>query len=107
MTLEFSANQFKALGHPARLRILNLLSQQDSLCVCELMRVLAFGQSFSSRHLAILRDAQLVSTEKHGTWVHYRLTPDAQKLLSAADLSRLPELQQDIRQLTQSSCQTC
>ncbi|WFE69706.1 metalloregulator ArsR/SmtB family transcription factor [Thiomicrospira sp. R3] len=107
MELEFKANQFKALGHPARLRILNLLRRQDSLCVCELMRVLAFAQSFSSRHLAILRDAGLVETEKHGTWVHYSLTAAGQALLVDAGLDQIEMLQADLAQLNQSDCASC
>ncbi|MBE0492868.1 MAG: metalloregulator ArsR/SmtB family transcription factor [Thiomicrospira sp.] len=107
MTLDHASNQYKALGHPARLRIINLLSQQDSLCVCELMRVLAFGQSFVSRHLAILRDAELVVAEKKGTWAHYRLLPATAPLLSAIDLTQISELQADLTRLNQSVCEAC
>jgi len=107
MNVEQLANQYKALGHPARLRIINLLTQQDSLCVCELMRVCEFAQSFSSRHLAILREAGLVETEKVGTWVHYRLTPACTKLLNAAELSQIDALQTYCAQLNQAECSTC
>ncbi|WP_029933613.1 ArsR/SmtB family transcription factor [Thiomicrospira pelophila] len=107
MTLDHASNQYKALGHPARLRIVNLLSQQDSLCVCEVMRVLDFGQSFVSRHLAILRDADLVMAEKKGTWAHYRLLPAAAPLLSAIDLTQITELQADLARLKLSACETC
>lgn len=107
MTLDHASNQYKAFGHPARLRIVNLLSQQDSLCVCELMRVLDFGQSFVSRHLAILRDADLVVAEKKGTWAHYRLLPAAAPLLSSVDLTQISELKADLARLKQSACETC
>jgi ArsR family transcriptional regulator, arsenate/arsenite/antimonite-responsive transcriptional repressor len=107
MNLETLANQYKALGHPARLRIVNLLAQQESLCVCELMRVCEFGQSFSSRHLAILREAGLVETDKVGTWVHYHLTPACSKLLSNAGLSTINVLQADCAQLNNIDCSTC
>lgn len=107
MTLDHASNQYKALGHPARLRIVNLLSQQDSLCVCELMRVLEFGQSFVSRHLAILRESDLVMAEKKGTWAHYRLLPAAAPLLSAMDLSQISELKADLTRLNQSDCEAC
>lgn len=107
MSLEFTANQLKACGHPARLRILNLLQQQPSLCVCELMRVLDFGQSFVSRHLAILREADLVIAEKQGTWAHYRLMPNALPLLKVLNLEHIAELQTDIRQLNNAACQAC
>lgn len=107
MNLELKASQFKALGHPARLRIVNLLKQHDSLCVCEIMRVLEFGQSFVSRHLAILREAELVSAEKNGTWAHYRLQPSAAKLLESAQLEQVPCLQSDLALLNKTDCQAC
>ncbi|MGE4503663.1 MAG: ArsR/SmtB family transcription factor [Thiomicrospira sp.] len=86
MTLEQTATKFKALAHPARLRILNLLAQQESLCVCELIRVLDEGQSFVSRHLALLREAGLVRARKQGTWAHYQLTDSGRGVLSIAAL---------------------
>jgi ArsR family transcriptional regulator len=107
MNLDQLANQYKALGHPARLRILNLLTENQSLCVCEIMRVLDYGQSFVSRHLAILRDAELVTTEKHGTWVHYRLTPRAVELLKAGELQNVSQLSNDLVQLNTAQCEPC
>ncbi|UQB43404.1 helix-turn-helix transcriptional regulator [Thiomicrospira microaerophila] len=107
MNLDRKAQQFKALGHPARLRMLNLLCRQESLCVCELMRVLGFAQSFSSRHLAILREAGLVDTEKHGTWVHYRLTAEGQALLADAGLDQIESLRADLARLNRSDCSSC
>jgi len=98
-TLEALAERTKALGHPARLQILNLLTQRDSLCVCEIMRVLDYPQSFISRHLAILRDAELVNTEKHGTWVHYQLNPETRSMIDALELTHFTELQADIVRL--------
>jgi ArsR family transcriptional regulator len=108
MTLEQTAIKFKALAHPARLRILNLLAQQDSLCVCELMRVLDEGQSFVSRHLALLREAGLVCARKQGTWAHYQLTDSGRAFLPIAALDTLADCQQDSEKLNQgkrSSCQ--
>lgn len=107
MTLDDTAARFKALAHPARLRILHLLSQQETLCVCELMRVLDEGQSFVSRHLALLREAELVSAQKQGTWAHYRLTEQGRSLLKLAELDELNECRHDIRVLTHGQCQPC
>lgn len=64
----------KALADPVRLRILNVLSHADEVCVCHLHEVLKLPQSTVSRHLAVLRDAGVVAGRREGTWVHYRLS---------------------------------
>jgi len=63
---------FKALADETRLRILALLTRGE-LCVCELTAVLGVGQSKASRHLAVLRNAGLVTDRRHGMWVYYSL----------------------------------
>jgi arsenate reductase/ArsR family transcriptional regulator len=65
----------KALGHPARLRILAML-RGGELCVCQLTAVLGMAPSTVSAHLADLRLAGLVGERKEGRWVHYRLASD-------------------------------
>jgi DNA-binding transcriptional ArsR family regulator len=65
----------KALGHPARLRVLAMLRGGD-LCVCQLTAVLGMAPSTVSAHLADLRLAGLVVERKEGRWVHYRLATD-------------------------------
>jgi len=64
---------YKALSDPNRLRILMML-QQASRCVCELVAVLELAPSTVSKHLSILRNADLILDEKDGRWVNYRLT---------------------------------
>jgi DNA-binding transcriptional ArsR family regulator len=59
---------FKALAHPSRLRILNILSRR-TLCVRDLRTVLGLSQPFLSRHLACLRKANLVRTQRDGAQV--------------------------------------
>jgi len=63
---------FKTLADPTRVRILRLLEQEE-LIVGELMDILAMAQSRVSRHLAVLREAGLLSDRKDGTFVAYRL----------------------------------
>lgn len=70
--LDFLARQQKALGDPARLRIVRLL-QEKSLCVCEIEAILGLPQYAVSRHLKVLREAGLVQGWREGTWMHYRL----------------------------------
>ena len=62
---------FKTLSDITRMRILRLLAQEE-LMVQELMEVLGMAQSRVSRHLAILREAGLVSDRRDGTYVFYR-----------------------------------
>jgi ArsR family transcriptional regulator len=66
---------FRALGDPTRLRALLLLEHCGELCVCELTHALAISQPKISRHLAILRDAGIVTDRRVGHWVYYRLHP--------------------------------
>jgi ubiquinone/menaquinone biosynthesis C-methylase UbiE/DNA-binding transcriptional ArsR family regulator len=63
---------FKTLADPTRVRILRLLEQEE-LIVGELMSVLGMAQSRVSRHLAILREAGLLTDRRDGTFVAYRL----------------------------------
>ncbi|MDA0748612.1 MAG: metalloregulator ArsR/SmtB family transcription factor [bacterium] len=63
---------FKAFADETRLRILFLLSQRE-LCVCELVTVLDMPQGKISRHLAVLKHANLVSDRRDGTWIYYSL----------------------------------
>lgn len=71
-------NILKALAHENRLRLLNLL-QQEELCVCELRNILGINQSNASRHLAKLRAAGLVNCEKREQWVYYSINQDSFK----------------------------
>lgn len=63
------------MGHPARVRILALL-RDGALYVCQVRSVLGLAASTVSAHLAILRRAGLITEEKQGRWVRYRLTTD-------------------------------
>ena len=63
---------FKALGHPARLRIVEELLAGER-CVCALVDVSTGGWSTVSRHLSVLKSAGVVEDEKRGLQVYYRL----------------------------------
>ena len=67
---------FKALGDETRLRIVALLSHGE-LCVCHLEAALGLAQPTVSRHLGILRTAAVVTHRREGSWVYYRLAPQA------------------------------
>jgi ArsR family transcriptional regulator len=78
------ARVFKALGDPVRLRLLSLIAshQGGEACVCELTG--AFDQTGPtiSHHLKVLREAGLISGERRGTWIYYRVQPAALQRLS-------------------------
>lgn len=63
---------FKALSDPNRIRIIKML-QIRTLCVCEIRDILNLANSTVSKHLSILRDAELILDEKDGKWVNYYL----------------------------------
>lgn len=69
---------YKALGHPARIRIVAML-RTGELCACQITAVLDLAPSTVSAHLADLRRAGLIKERKEGRWINYRLaeTQDA------------------------------
>jgi ArsR family transcriptional regulator len=70
--VEAKANVFKALGHPTRLWMAERLAEGE-LCVCELLADVGVDFSTISKHLAILKQAGVVTSEKRGKQVYYRL----------------------------------
>jgi ArsR family transcriptional regulator len=107
---EFNAERFfQALGDNTRLRLLNLMGEQE-ICVCYLVEILGQSQPKISRHLAYLRRAGIVAARREGKWMHYRILmpPD----LGAAQLLRQTlawlredrKMQGDRARLTKACC---
>jgi DNA-binding transcriptional ArsR family regulator len=69
------AQLFRALSHPVRLRILDILARQEA-CVCHLTCILGQRQPYVSQQLATLREAGLVADRREGTLIYYRLADD-------------------------------
>jgi ArsR family transcriptional regulator len=63
---------FQALGDNTRLRLLNLMGDQE-ICVCYFVEILDQPQPKISRHLAYLRNAGIVAARRDGKWMHYRM----------------------------------
>src|SRR5579875_774219 len=63
---------FQALGDSTRLRLLNLMGEQE-ICVCYFVEILGGPQPKISRHLAYLRSAGIVAARREGKWMHYRI----------------------------------
>lgn len=100
---QLKAEFFKTLGHPARIRVLELLSLREH-AVAELLLEVDIEASNLSQQLAVLRRAGLVVTRKEGSTVHYSLTsPHVAELLAVARtilttvLSGQVELLEDLR----------
>jgi len=86
---EQQAKRLQVLAHPTRLRILEILALGPA-CVCDLVRLTSKRQPHISQHLATLRSAGLVITERQGWYVFYRL-----------NFSELAELQAIVANLSQ------
>ncbi|MFI9504136.1 ArsR/SmtB family transcription factor [Nocardia sp. NPDC052566] len=78
------AATFKALGDPVRLRLLSLIAAAggEEVCVCELTPAFDLSQPTISHHLKVLREAGLLTSQRRGTWVYYRVVPEALQRLS-------------------------
>ena len=78
------APMFKALGDPARLRLLSLIAAAGpEACVCELTGAFDLTGPTISHHLRVLREAGLVDCERRGTWVYYWIRPEVLRGLAA------------------------
>ncbi len=63
----------KALAHPARLKLVDVLAEHDEVCVCELTEAIGMDMSTVSRHLSQLKNAGIVDSDKRGQMVFYSL----------------------------------
>ncbi|MEV4003049.1 metalloregulator ArsR/SmtB family transcription factor [Actinomadura sp. NPDC049753] len=81
---QLKAEFFKTLGHPARIRVLELLSERDH-AVSEMLPEVGIEPAHLSQQLAVLRRAGLVVSRKEGSTVIYSLTsPRVAELLAVA-----------------------
>lgn len=79
------ARLFKAMGDPVRLRLLSLIASHEGgeACVCDLSDVFDLTGPTISHHLKVLREAGLIAGERRGTWIYYRVQPDALRRLAS------------------------
>jgi ArsR family transcriptional regulator len=100
---------FQALGDNTRLRLLNLMGEQE-VCVCYFVEILGQPQPKISRHLAYLRSAGIVAARREGKWMHYRIvmpanTGAAQLLQQTLDwLKSERAMQADRKRLSKACC---
>jgi ArsR family transcriptional regulator len=83
-----TAELFKALADPARVKIVNVIATADeAVCACEFNDSLGLSQPTVSHHLKKLTDAGLLDREQRGKWAYFSLKGDAvEKLAAVADL---------------------
>jgi ArsR family transcriptional regulator len=83
-----TAELFKALADPGRVRIVNTLATNGApVCVCDLIEPLGLSQPTVSHHLKKLTDAGLLEREQRGKWAYFSLKRDAvEKLAAVTDL---------------------
>ncbi len=93
------AQIFKALGHPARLQILEFLASSNSCYSGDISEVVPLGRTTVNQHLTELKKAGLIKGITHGVKTNYCLNPDGIKKLNSAGLSFCKALQSE-------SCET-
>jgi ArsR family transcriptional regulator len=81
------APMFKALSDPIRLRLLSLIASTTEVCVCDLTDAFEVTGATISHHLRVLREADLVDSERRGTWVYYRMRKETLDLLGGVLLA--------------------
>ena len=78
------ARVFAALGDPIRLRLLSLVAAAGEVCSCDLERPLGKSQPTISHHTKALADAGLLTGEKRGRWMMWKIVPGRRATLRAA-----------------------
>jgi len=74
-----------ALADPTRLAIVRELAATNETCACDFTSTCDVGQPTVSHHLKVLREAGVVTSQRRGQWIYYRLAPDvAVRLASIA-----------------------
>lgn len=83
---------FRALGEPARLRLISLIAAQPEgeVCACDLVEPLGLAQPTVSHHLKVLYEVGLLEKERRGTWIYYRIV--SERLVELQNALTLPQL---------------
>lgn len=89
-SLDPDVRLLQALADPTRLAIVRQLSGDGETCACDLTACCDVRQPTVSHHLKVLREAGLIVGERRGTWIWYRLAPDAAERLVAIARGLVP-----------------
>jgi ArsR family transcriptional regulator len=86
-----TAQLFKALADPARVKIVNVLARsEEPVCACEFVPALGLAQATVSHHLKKLTQSGLLEREQRGKWAYFSLNSEVAGQL--ASLVRIPEV---------------
>ena len=108
--MENEAAFFKILADSTRLRLAVLLSIKGETCVCQLAEALDAPEYKISRHLGIMRSAELVKSRREGTWMYYQLSKARNRLEKCLQecfrecLATHPTVKADLQRLLKASC---
>lgn len=75
--LDSHVRALQALADPVRLEIVRQLATATEVCACDFTSCCGVSQPTVSHHLRVLREAGIVESERRGTWIFYRLRPEA------------------------------
>ena len=79
-----------ALADPTRLAIVRQLAQDTETCACDFTSCCDVGQPTVSHHLRVLREAGVVTSERRGQWIFYKLAPETAERLGAVARTLIP-----------------
>lgn len=79
-----------ALADPTRLAIVRQLAAERETCACDFTDCCDVGQPTVSHHLRVLREAGVVTSDRRGQWIFYRLAPETAERLGAIGRSLVP-----------------
>src|SRR5919108_2914534 len=89
-SLDPDVQLLQALADPTRLAIVRQLADQPEVCACDFTACCDVRQPTVSHHLKVLRDAGIVTSERRGSWIYYRLAPAAAERLGSIARALVP-----------------
>lgn len=89
-TVDPDVRLLAALADPTRLAIVRQLAIDDETCACDFTAGCDVGQPTVSHHLRVLREAGVVTSERRGQWIFYRLAPDVAERVGAIARDLVP-----------------
>jgi len=99
------SSKLKIIGDPTRLTIVAYLNAQE-LCVCDLVALLELSQPAISQHIKKLKQADIITERKVGTWVHVRLNSELEPYIREI-IQALPSQKELVASYKKSKCDTC
>lgn len=99
------ADFFKALGEETRLRMLEIIAEEE-LCNCQLMERMNISQSLVSHHIKILKQAGIIDERRNGKWMYYTINTENTEAYLVSLCTKLIN-QEDKKQIKKHDSQEC